>query len=250
MLLLALAVPAASRATDGAVEGLVVTPGFTQGSLQNIHIEFDECGSAHELTCTWEVRATVQSAPNNDCDPNAPTATVWSSGEQSGNGSIDSGPQSFPLLGCKGQVLRVTYEFHKTYGNWGDEPTPVLIITGGGGTVTLAHLGYEPLAEAEQQVLDASKHPGLIPMPTPFASPRPLRASRDCRSLYAGDKRYAFRFKRIGCWKATRLVARSWSGTSPSGYRCSFARDGNSARCTSTSDVRKFYAWHPPRKAR
>jgi hypothetical protein len=250
-LALALAGPAQASgpddfASDGfGIEGLVVDSGFTQASFQNLHYEFEECGSPHEVTCTWEVRATLETAPDKDCDPDAPGAQVWSSGEQAGNGSIDSGPLSFGLLGCKGQVLVISYEFHKTY-DWGGDPAPPLIITGGGGTLTFVHLGYYPLAEAEQMVLNANPHPGFVAMPTPPSSVP--RVSPDCRSLFSGERRYGLKFKRIGCWKVARLVARSWPGASPAGFRCAFKHGGAAARCVSTSDPRKFYAWHPPRK--
>ena len=232
-LALTLAAPARASGPDdvafgngGGIEGLVVDAGFTQASLQNLHLEFGECGSPHELTCTWEVHAKLLTATDKDCDPNAGDAAVWSTGPQSGNGSFDSGPLSFALLGCKGQILALSYEYRTTHGDWGDDPVPPLIRSGGGGTVTFVHLGYYPLAEAVQIVLNASPAARPEPMPEPPA----WRTSADCRSLFVDTTRYVFGFQGLGCGKAFRLALGTRFGNEPSGYRC-VTRPGGGGRC-------------------
>jgi hypothetical protein len=245
-LALTLAAPAQASGPDdvdfgsGGIEGLVVDAGFTQASFQNLHYEFGECGSPHELTCTWEVRAQLLTASDKDCDPNVPATEVWSSGPQSGNGSYDSGPLSFDLLGCKGQILALSYEYRTTHGDWGEDPVPPLIRTGGGGTVAFVHLGYYPLREAEEIVLNASPAARPAPMPEP---PPAWQTSADCRSLFVGTTRYVFAFKGLGCGKALRLALGTRFGNEPSGYRC-LTRPGGGGRCVRQGRPGKFVEWH------
>jgi hypothetical protein len=243
-LLLTWALAAPAQADNPAVAGLFVDPGFSQAGFQNLHYEFEQCGSAHELTCTWEVRAIVETAGDKECDPSAPATTVWSSGEQSGNGSVDSGPQSFGLLGCKGQYLVLSYEFDKTFGNWGDDPVPPLLITGGRSAYLLAHLGYEPLAETEQMVIDESPAAKPAAMPEP---PTRLAVSPGCRTATLGSTRFAFKFKRIGCWKASLIAAAAQRSGTAAGYRCQRRLDGG-GRCVRVGQPRKFVEWHLPRR--
>ncbi len=251
LLALALAAPAAASGPDdlsfgdGEITGLVVDSGFTEASFQNLHYEADFCGSPHELTCTWEVWLEVVVDSTKDCPASAAVPVVWSSSEQAGNGSYDSGPQSFGLQGCKGQVLVVHYEFRKTYGDWGDDPVPPLILTGGGGTSGSVALGYYPIAEMERAVIDASPPAHPEPPPTP---PPALRASPDCRSLYAGATRYVFVFRGIGCRKATTIASSTRFGdASPNGYRCALKPAGG-GRCVREGNPGKFLEWHRPRR--
>lgn len=226
----------------GQIEGLEVDRGFTKASFQNLHLEFGECGSLHELTCTWEVRAKLITATDKDCDPNAGDSEVWNSGTQSGNSQFDSGPLSFALLGCKGQILALSYEYQTTHGDWGDDPPPPLIRTGGGGTIAFVHLGYKPLAEAEQAIINASPAARPEPMPEPLA----WRTSADCRSLFVGTTRYVFGFRSLGCAKAFRVAMSTRFGNEPRGYRC-VARPGGGGRCVREGNAKKSVEWHRPR---
>jgi hypothetical protein len=200
----------------------------------------------------WSIEVVLHSSTRDGCPAIAPAeSVVWSSGEQSGNGSVDSGPQGTPPAACQSHQLTVSYEFHKTYGPWEEEePPPPVRITGGGASFPLLPVGL--VAETEQKVIDASPPATLPSMPNPASTDasahRHLRASADCRSLIDGQRRYAFRFHRMGCWKATRLARRAWSGRVPKGYRCVLERGRKAGRCVKKRNHKKLFAWHPPRR--
>jgi len=250
VLTLALGAPAAAnepqaRSAEPAFEGFVVDAGFTQVSFEDFRFAFAPCGTyPHELTCTWSVRLTLHSYPERRCVDSTPdSVVVWDSGPQSGNGEVHSGPQSFPLEGCLGQSLIVNYEFHKTFGPWeGPGPAPLLLLTGGAGTIPMAPFGL--IEEAERRVIEANLHPGSgPPMPVPEAGPR---VARNCRSVLIGERRYAFRFRGIGCWKASRLLTGTRFGNTPNGYRC-VARAGG-LHCSRLGRPGKFFEWYVPRR--
>lgn len=236
----------------GSISGLWEDDAHTQAGFANLHFEFDQCGTQpDELTCVWSIEVVLSTGTRDGCPAVVPAESVlWSSGEQSGNGSVDSGPQSTAPATCQSHQLTVSYEFHKTYGPWEEEePPPPVRITGGGGSFPLLPIGL--VAETEQRIVDASPAAQPEPMPTSSAKSaahRRLRVSRNCRSLFDGSRRYAFKFRRLGCRKATRLARHRWSGSTPKGYRCAIRRGGKSGRCASRKNPKRFFAWHPPRR--
>lgn len=90
---------------------------FTEATIESISVSFDECGTATgETSCTWEARFNLHSDPASRCNTATPEEeVVWSSGTQSGNGTVTDAAKSFPLEGCRGQSLSMVQEFHKTY---------------------------------------------------------------------------------------------------------------------------------------
>lgn len=234
-------------AQNGTIAGLTrdAQP-FTEAGWENLHYEFTRCGAQpNEETCTWSIDVVASydhSAPG--CPTETPQSTVlWSSGHRSGNGSVDSGPQSFLLTDCPGAGLAVQYRFDKTYGPWqGPGDPPILRITGGGGTMPLLPPGA--LEEAELRIIRESPAAQPPPMPQPLR----VAVSSNCRSLTIGETRYAFRFKRIGCWKAQNIVARVRFDDTPNGYRCT-RRSGGGAKCVRIGEPKKFVEWHLPRGA-
>ena len=247
-----LAAPAAAHGpTDvefngGSIAGLWEDEARTRFAFDNLHYEFDQCGTrSHELTCTWSIEVVLRTGPRAGCPPVAPSElVVWSSGEQSGNGGVDSGPQGGTFPACQDHSLAVAHRFSKTYGPWEEEPPPPLAVLGGGGTFALLPVGA--VADAEQAIVDASPPARTEPRQEP-AAPR-LRIGSRCRSLHFESRRYAFKFRRLGCWKASRLVRLAWPGTTPRGYRCAVRAQRKAGRGTHRRNPKKFFAWHPPRK--
>jgi hypothetical protein len=192
---------------------------FTDATIETVSVSFDECETATgETSCTWEARFSLHSDPASRCNPATPDEqVVWSSGTQSGNGTVTDSAKSFPLEGCPGQSLWMAQEFHKTY----DETAGPFRITGGSTGGWLFNFGYRPGEEEEQRIINAS--PAASP-PTPFvpnSSPASFVLASNCRSVTIGDKRFVFAFERIGCGKAFRLAQkRYYNGTPPSGYAC------------------------------
>lgn len=230
---------------DGSISGLWEDDARTQAGFDNLHYEFGTCGElANELTCAWSVEVVLYSNPKDGCPPVAGSATVvWSSGERSGNGSVDSGPRTVALPPCQGNQLTVAYEYRKTYGPWeGEEPQPWL-PTGGGGSFALLPVG---VVDTEiRNIVESSPPARPDPMPVP---PPALRASPDCRSLFAGGTRYVFAFKGIGCRKAARIASSTRFGdATPNGYRCAL-KPGGGGRCVREGNPGRFLEWHPPRQ--
>ncbi len=248
---LALAAPAFAHGPEtvnfsgGSLEGLWEDGARTQMGFENLHFEFDECGKLpNELICTWSIEITLHSGSKEGCPAVAASTTViWTSDDQSGDGSVDSGVRTIPLPPCQSNSVAVSHSYRKTYGPWeGDEPAPYL-DSGGGWSFHLLPLGSR--AQMEQNIINASPPAHVGPMPVP---PPALRPSPDCRSLLAGTTRFVLVRKGIGCHKAARIASSTRFGdTTPNGYRCMLKPAGG-GRCVREGNPAKFLEWHRPRK--
>jgi hypothetical protein len=214
---------------------------FTKATIENVSASFDECETATgEASCTWEVILTLHSDPERRCNPATPEdQVVWSSGPQSGNGTLADGSKSFPLEGCPGQNLLIRIEWHKTY----DESGGPVIQTGGASQWALFPFGSHPIEEIERQIRDASPPATIPPPPIPTA----LVVAGDCRSLMIGNVVYLFSFRRIGCHKASNLAAmRHVSGGAPGGYHCRNGGAGGGVLCWRVGHPEKRLEWRLP----
>lgn len=240
--------PADVSFNGGQISGLWEDEARTRFAFDNLHYEFDQCGTLpHELTCTWSIDFILRTGPLDGCPPGErEERVVWSSGERSGNGAVDSGPQGETFPACRSHGLSVAFRHDKTYGPWEEEgPAPAFLPISGGGHFPLLPVGI--VAEREREIVDASPPARIEPMRVPPSAPR-LRVASHCRSLHFDSSRYVFKFRRLGCWKASRLVRRAWTGATPRGYRCAFKQRREVARCTHRRNPKKFFAWQPPRK--
>ena len=218
----------------GEVAGLAIDgKPFANASVQNVHGEFDECGTRpDEESCSWSVEVIVRYATA--CDGKSSTV-LWSSGPITGNGSVDSGPQSIALGDCRGSGLSFSQSYTKTYGPWqgpGDPP----LVRGSGLTQTVDLLLPGTLREAEEQIIRES--PPAQPAPMPQAQPRFAVAS-NCRTASSGPTRFTFRFKRLGCWKASRVAGVAWTGNEPNGFQCKRRANGG-FKCTREGQAKKY----------
>ena len=228
--------------SGGSLTGLAVDAGFTQGSFQNLSYRYEDCGTEPaEETCTWELRVSLYSDPARRCVASTPESQLlWDSGKESGNGSVDLGPLSFALEGCRGQILSVYYEAMKTF-NPEEEEGPWKTLSSGSSAPLLSiAIGAESFEEAEQRVRAANPAAHLDP---PMVAPT-LAVSANCRSLKIDSTRYAFVFRSIGCRKATNLATMAHlSGAAPSGYACK-AKQGEGKRCWRRGHPEKYLEWH------
>jgi hypothetical protein len=246
---MAMAVPAAAVATvtdatfpGGSLTGLTVDPAFRQGSIQNLSYRYEECGTkAAEKTCTWEVRANLFSGPGQRCEASTPESQLlWDGGEKSGNGLLESGPLSFALEGCKGQVLSVYYEAMKVFDPDAEEGPWKLLSEGTSASLFMIVIGAESSGEAAEQRIVAA-NPAAHPAPPPAPA---LAVRADCRSVRIGRSVYAFAYRGMGCHTATSLVTRvHLSGGAPSGYACKAAKGGG-RRCWRRGHPEKYVEWH------
>ncbi len=251
----ALAAPATAVGNDtadatfngGSLTGLTVDAAFTQGSFQNLSYHYGDCGTEPaEETCTWELRVSLGSDPARRCAPSTPESQLlWDSGEESGNGLIESGPLDFPLEGCRGQILSVHYEASKTFNPEEEEGPWKTLSSGSSGLLLSIMIGAESFEETEQRIRAAN--PPAYPIP-PTEVPT-LAVSANCRSLKIGSTRYAFAFRRMGCRKATNLATMAHlSGAAPNGYACK-AGQGEGKRCWRRGHPEKYVEWHLPSRA-
>lgn len=228
----------------GGLTGLAVDAAFTQGSFQNLSYRYEGCGTEPaEETCTWELRVSLYSDPARRCVASTPESQLlWDGGKESGNGSVESGPISFALEGCRGQVLSVYYEAMKTFNPEEEEGSWKTLSSGSSALLLSITIGAESFEEAEQRVIAANPPAQLIPQ----MAPPTLAVSASCRSLMIGSTNYAFAFRRMGCHKATNLAAVAHlSGASPSGYACK-AEQGEGKRCWRRGHPEKYVEWHLP----
>lgn len=231
--------PALADTTDvtfsgGTMAGLTIDSAFTQGSFQNLSYRYEGCGTEPaEKTCTWRLRASLSSDQDDPC-PNTPEPQrLLDSGERSGNGVFESGPVSFALDGCRGQILSVYYEEEKTFNPDEEEGPWKQLSSGGGGTLLWLVIGG-----------DTSTPNPWEPVPSTSVSHAPpaLTVSADCRSLKIGSTRYSFAFHRMSCRKATKLATTAnITGAAPSGYACE-AR-GKGKRCWRRHRPEKYVEW-------
>ena len=248
----AMAAPAAAVAntTDvsfdgGDLTGLAFDAAFSQGSFQNLSFSYDDCGTEPaEVTCTWDLRMSLFSDPARRCVSSTPESQLlWDSGERSGNSAVESGPLSFALEGCRGQILSVYYEEKKTFNPEKEEGPWKTLSSGSSGALLSFEIGAESVEEIERRIREANpaSHPTL---PAGIA---PLAVSANCRSLKIGSTRYSFVFRHMGCRKASNLAAMAHvSGGAPSGYACK-ALQGNGERCWRRGHPEKYVEWRPQR---
>lgn len=220
---------------------------FTEATIEIVSVSFDECGTApEEAGCTWEATATLHSFPERRCNPATPEDQIaWDSGEQSGNGTVSDGPQSFPLEGCRGQSLVFRIEFHKTYEETPDPP-PLRVI-GGASEWTMFAFGYHPGEEGDKAIPTEYTSSYVMPSLGPnFVPTKTFALSPDCGVLRLNSTRYAFAFQQMGCHKAGNLARlRFFSGRAPHGYVCqNLPMEG--VRCRRRHEPAKFFEWHLP----
>lgn len=119
---IALAVLASSAsALSGSITGVTVDPSLASASVQNLSATYDRCATeqAPELTCSWYSMALlfpplVNSCPTSEPLPpppglpappgEPPILTVWSQAAGA-DGTLHSGPRSFPLEGWNDRWL-------------------------------------------------------------------------------------------------------------------------------------------------
>jgi hypothetical protein len=233
---------------DGSLTGLSVDAGFSQGSIQNLSYSHTDCGTEPaEATCIWDLRMTLYSDPARRCLAGTPESQLlWDSGERPGNGTVESGPLSFALEGCRGQILSVFYEEKKTFNPEEEEgPWWKVLSSSWSATLLLLEIGAESVEEIERRIREASPaaHPTLPPLPLTLA------VSANCRSLKIGSTRYSFAFRQMGCRKATNLAEMFHvSRGAPSGYVCK-ALQGEGERCWRRQRAEKYVEWHLPSRA-
>jgi hypothetical protein len=225
----------------GSLTSLEVDPTFSQGSFQNLSYRHEDCGTQPaEKSCTWKVQAHLYSDPAERCVPSTPESQLlFDSGERSGNGVVESGPLSFPLEGCRGQILSAYYEEEKTFNPEEEEGPWKQLSQGGGGTLFWIVIGGDT-SEANQW------EPILSTVPS--KPPLTLAVSANCQSLKIGSTRYSFAFHRMGCRKATKLATTAnRTGAAPRGYAC--RAQGKGERCWRRHRPEKYVEWHLPSNA-
>lgn len=246
--------PASASATDtyeasfnGGHLTATANEALTEATIESVSVSFDECGTQpEEASCTWEAIATLHSHPEPPCDPSTPEAqVVWDSGPQPGNGTVDNGPTSFPLAGCRGQTLVFRIEYEKTYeeGSGG----PPWRILGGAEEWPMFSFGYHP-AEEDERISTEYNPPAAQYPPFELNVTWPaLTVAPDCHSLTIGEVRYAFAFGRMGCRKASNLArARQVSGRAPSGYLCKKLAADRGVLCRRKGQPQKYLEWRLP----
>ena len=250
--ILSLCVAAAAAASAGPVDRafpgghidqLAINDGPTEGSFADVAYEYSGCGgAAHEVACTWRVDVGLAPDGFELCPSNREAlATIWTSGGQSTNGAVASGPRSFALRGTPGQLLCVVLDQTSTV-EWEGWKS-----TAGGSTVLDAVvMGPElisPIEALERRIAAASPPAQTEPPPIPPA----IAVSDDCRTLSIGDVSYVFVYRQMGCWKARNLATMAHlSHAAPSGYRCA-AKEGGGKRCWRQGHPKKHLEWHLPR---
>jgi len=212
---------------------------LTEATIESVSVSFDECGTdPKETSCAWEAIATLHSNPESRCNPATPEdQVVWESGLQPENGTVEDGPVSFPLEGCRGQTLVFEVAGEKTYSegpiSWARNGTVWGLFT----------FGYHPREEAEARIIANS--PPASPAPPPM--PTALAVSADCRSLTIGNMSYVFAFRQIGCRKASNLAAmRNLSGGAPTGYHCRNGKANGGVLCWRIGHPEKYLEWRLP----
>jgi hypothetical protein len=225
----------------GAITQLSIDDGPTQGSFANVSYGFDKCGTqAGETACTWQVDVGLAPEGFELCPSTLEAArTIWSSGEQTANGTVSSGPATFALRGTPGQVLCVVLS-QTPAGPEGDR-------NNGGSSMVLMAIVMDqdlvgPFEAMELKLIRGSPPAQIEPPPTPA----PFYVSSNCRTLTIGTTQYAFLYRQIGCRKATNLATMTHiSPGPPGGYRCRDRADGG-MRCSRQGHPRKFVEWRLP----
>ena len=115
-----LIIPATGFAYTGTITGGTANSTWTQGHVDGMSLTMDLCGSDGAPDCKWAALAGVMPAANGNCPndwyrdgPAVNLRTFWSSGYQSANGMVTSGPQDFTVDGAYGQ--RVCLYLERTF---------------------------------------------------------------------------------------------------------------------------------------
>jgi hypothetical protein len=108
---------ASASATTGSIEGVTVGSSLTYASVQNISATYDQCSSEQpaEPSCSWTAMAMLVPPAWSECSsngiyglpPGMPPISpikVWSDSSMA-DGTIQSGPLTFPLRGVNDEHL-------------------------------------------------------------------------------------------------------------------------------------------------
>jgi hypothetical protein len=227
----------------GRISQLAINDGPTAGSFADLAYEYRGCGAAaHEVACAWRVDVGLAPDGFELCPSNREAlATIWTSGEQSANGAVASGPRSFVLRGTPGQLLCVVLDQTSTA-----ELEGVKSTTGGSTVLDAVVMGPElisPVEALERRIAAASPPARIEPPPVRPA----IVFSGDCRTLSIGSTSYVFAYRQMGCWKARSLATMAHlSQAAPSGYRC-MRKEGGGRRCWRQGHPKKYFEWDLPR---
>jgi hypothetical protein len=169
--LLTLSLPgAASAAITGSIEGVAVDPSLTQASVQNFSASYDQCAEeqSEELVCSWAAVAMLVPPWDSACPADSafelapglpgrqPDATrIWSE-SASADGTLESGPLTFPLDDIDDEHLCLYV---------------IRDVEAGGGSPNTPERGYVPLVMTSELVASDLLHVDLPPTELPPASP-------------------------------------------------------------------------------
>ena len=227
----------------GEIRQLTINDGPTQGAFTDVSYRFEQCGTvAGETECRWQVDVGLAPEGFELCPSSLETAkTIWSSGEQTANGSVASGPKTFALRGTPGQVLCVVLS-QRSFGEVGGEEfekSSATILR----SIVMDQDLVGPVEAAELRIIRASPPAQIVPPPSPI----PFFVSSDCRWLTIGATRYAFLYRQMGCRKAGNLAQGAFhSASAPSGYHCK-AQTSGGKRCWRQGRPQRYLEWHLPR---
>jgi hypothetical protein len=228
--------------SGGMISQLAINDGPTQGSFANVRYQYARCGAQPgETACSWQLDVGLAPEGFELCPATLEAGrTIWSSGEQTANGAVASGPKTFTLRGSPGQALCVVLSqtaSGEAAGEQYKDSSSVALLS-----IRVDDDLVGPIEAAVLKVIRASPPAALKPPPTPT----PFFVGPSCRSLTIGATRYAFLYKQIGCHKATNLAKMAHlSGSDPSGYRC-HAKAAGGMRCSREDHPRKFVEWRLP----
>ena len=229
--------------SGGAISQLAINDGPTQGSFANVSYQHDSCGAKPgETICTWQLDVGLAPEDFELCPATLEAARmIWSSGEQTADGAVASGPKTFALRGSPGQALCVvlsqTASGEEAGEKYKDSSSVALL------SIRIDDFLVGPIEAAELRVIRANPPAVVGPPPTPT----PFFVGPGCRSLTIGATRYAFLYKQIDCYKATNLakMVHVSGGSDPSGYRCREKAAGG-MRCSRKGHPRKYVEWRLP----
>jgi ribosome modulation factor len=229
----------------GEISQLAIDDGPTAGSFANLVYEYSGCGTqAGETACTWQVDVGLAGEAAELCPSTVDASrTIWSSGERSTNGRVESGPETFALRGTPGQLLCVvihtTTSGEEQGGYWGYTESSSALLA----AVVMGPGFPGPIEALERKIFNAN--PPAQPQPPPY--PSNFAVSPNCRALTIANVSYVFAFHRIGCRKATNLATMAHlSHAPPSGYLCANKESGGK-RCWRQGHPDKYVEWHIPR---
>jgi hypothetical protein len=230
----------------GEISQLAINDGPTQGSFADVSYRHDGCGARPgETSCAWTVDVGLAPEGFELCPSTMEAAkTIWSSGEQTADGAVASGPKAFALRGSSGQVLCVVLS-QTTSGEeegWKYKQGSSTVLH----AIRLDDDLVAPFEAAELKIIRAS--PPATIEPPPIFTPTSFFVGPGCHSLTIGATRYAFLYKQIGCNKATNLAKMTQhSDADPGGYSCT-DKAGGGMRCTREGHPGKYVEWRLPHR--